>query len=397
MKYSTVEEVLASFPHPILPTVEGDPDYQTIHAIRKFLQANSRAIDTHLGGGTLGHLGLIVSDAVYSNIAPPTSEAPTFWVTPNAPGRAPATKDGTSAQLSAARHVWEEDVQTYWTCTSVQQALKKQIISVFEPMYLEILNDNMVGYANISSRDMLDHLFETYGNITAVDLEINFEHMRRAWDPQQPGETLFKQIQDCADYSEAGGVPIGPSQQINVGYANIFATGQFMSACRRWNENSAAEKTWTHFKSHFAAAYRQHKQMKGETAAHAGFHSAKSAMTQTEDHMAEATIGALANLATATAADICVVSALTQANSRLVKQLEETSSELRELKALLNQERRDKRGPKNVNATANNYCWPHGYKVGNTHTSLTCNTRSPGHRKEATLAENMGGSQANKE
>jgi hypothetical protein len=52
----------------------------------------------------------------------------------------------------------------------------------------------MVGYANISSRDMLDHHFETYGNITAVDLEINFEHMRRAWDPQQPVETLFKQI-----------------------------------------------------------------------------------------------------------------------------------------------------------------------------------------------------------
>jgi hypothetical protein len=90
---------------------------------------------------------------------------------------------------------------------------------------------------------MLDHLFETYGNIAAVDLEINFEHMRRAWDPQQPVETLFKQIQDCADYSEAGGVPIGPSHQINVGYAKIFATGQFMSACRRWNEKLTTEKT----------------------------------------------------------------------------------------------------------------------------------------------------------
>jgi hypothetical protein len=41
--------------------------------------------------------------------------------------------------------------------------------------------------------------------------------MRRPWDPHQPVESLFKQIQDCADYSEAGGVPIGPSQQINVG------------------------------------------------------------------------------------------------------------------------------------------------------------------------------------
>jgi hypothetical protein len=187
-------------------------------------------------------LGLIVSDEAYSNIAPPTAEAPTFWLSPNAPGRAPAEKDGTAAKLSTARHVWEEDVQTYRTCTSVQQALKNQIIGVFEPMYLEILNDNMVGYANISARDMVDHLFETYGNITAVDLEINFEHMRRSWDPQKPVESLFKQIQDCADYLEARGVPIGPSQQINVGYAKIFATGLFMSAFRRWNEKTAAEK-----------------------------------------------------------------------------------------------------------------------------------------------------------
>jgi hypothetical protein len=263
MKYSTVEDVMASFPHPILPPVEGEPDYQTINATRKFLQANSRAIDTHLGGGTLVHLGLVISDVSYSNIAPPTAEVPTFWVTPDAPGRAPATTDGTAAQISAARQVWEEDVQTYRSYTSVQQALKKQIISVFEPMYLEILNDNLVGYANISAIDMLDQLFKTYAYITAVDLEINFEHMRRAWDPQQPVETLFKQIQDCADYSEAGGVPIDPSQHINVGFAKIFATGNFMSACRRWNEKPAADKAWTHFKSHFAAARRQHKQMQG--------------------------------------------------------------------------------------------------------------------------------------
>jgi hypothetical protein len=73
-------------------------------------------------------------------IVPPTADEPKLWVTPNAPGRAPATTDGTTAQISAARHIWEEDVQTYRTYTSVQQALKKQIISVFEPMYLDILN-----------------------------------------------------------------------------------------------------------------------------------------------------------------------------------------------------------------------------------------------------------------
>jgi chitodextrinase len=120
-------------------------------------------------------------------------------------------------------------------------------------------------------------------------------------------------------------------------------------------------------------------------------------MTQNEDQMAESTISALVTLTTATAADRGVVAALTQANSRLVKKKEETSSELRELKAMFHQEWRDKRGPRGFKASASNYCWTHGYKVGKTHTSLTCNTHNLGHKAEATRNDNMGGSQANKE
>jgi hypothetical protein len=153
-------------------------------------------------------------------------------------------------------------------------------------MYLDVLNDDMVGFANISARAMLDHLFTTYGNITVVDLENNFEHMCRGWDPQQHVESLFNQIQYCADYSEAGGVLIGHSQKINVGYAKIFATGHFMSACHRWNEKPLAEKTWAQFKSHFSAAHRQHKKMQGESAASAGYHSDNAAFGQTKEQMA---------------------------------------------------------------------------------------------------------------
>jgi hypothetical protein len=94
MKYATFEDVIASFPRPILPTVQGEPDYQTIHAIRKIIQAKARAIGTHLGGGALGHLGLIVSYSSYAMIAPATEAGPTLWEIPTAPGRAPGNTDG---------------------------------------------------------------------------------------------------------------------------------------------------------------------------------------------------------------------------------------------------------------------------------------------------------------
>jgi hypothetical protein len=76
-----------------------------------------------------------------------------------------------------------------------------------------------------------------------------------------------------------------------------------MSACCRWNEKPHAEKTWAQFKAHFSAAHCHHTQMQGGSAATSGYHSANAAVGQTEEKMAEETIGALANLVTATAAD----------------------------------------------------------------------------------------------
>jgi hypothetical protein len=143
-----------------------------------------------------------------------------------------------------------------------------------------------------------------------------------------------------------------------------------MSACRRWNEKTITEKTWAQFKSHFSAAHRQHKQMQGESAATAGYHSANAAVGQTEDQMPEATIGALANLATATAtaADLGVVATLTEANARLVKQLEDNSNELWELKALIKKEIIEKRGQHSLNPSPKKYwdtwlkSWQHSHK-----------------------------------
>jgi hypothetical protein len=158
--------------------------------------------------------------------------------------------------------------------------------------------------------------------------------MCKAWDPQQPVETLFKQIQDCVDIAEADGVAIGAAQKLYSAYSKIFKSGKFKSACRRWDEKMEADKTWNNFKIHFASAYRQHIQMQGETVGYQGF--ANAAFTQTsEDDLAEQDLGAFANLATATAVDRSVLAQLTEANSRLAKQLEDNATSLKEVKELL--------------------------------------------------------------
>jgi hypothetical protein len=94
------------------------------------------------------------------------------WENPEFPGRAPTAIEGgsTDAQISAAQHLLEEAKTDFKTYNTVQSALKKQIITVIEPMYIEILNDDLVEFANTTSQDMLDHLFLLYGSITAVDI-----------------------------------------------------------------------------------------------------------------------------------------------------------------------------------------------------------------------------------
>jgi hypothetical protein len=223
MKNPSEEDIIACFPHPIIPTVQGEPDCHIIHDTRKLLQSNAQYIDYHLGGGALCHLGLIISVAACVLVAPAHP-----WIHLVALGQAPTEIDGgTAAQLSAESHRWEEAVTTFRTRSTVEQALKKQIITVFEPMYLEFLNNDMVGFSYTSAREMLEHLFLSYASITVVDLKRNFENIRKACDPQQPVETLFKKIQDCVDYAEAGGITIGEAQKLSTAYTKVFATGIF--------------------------------------------------------------------------------------------------------------------------------------------------------------------------
>jgi hypothetical protein len=234
-----VEDFIASFPNHILPTVQGGPDYHTIHFIRKFLRANARSIESHLGGSALGHLGIIVFIVTFTTVAHTHP-----WVNPESPGGAPnEIVGGTATALLVERHRWEEAVSIFRTWTTMEQALKKIIITAFEPTYLEIINNDMVGFTNTTARDMLDRLFLSYCIITTVDLEHNCKNMHKSWDPQQPVESLLNQIQDCVNYAEAGGITTSEAYNLQTAYANIFATGIFHSACRRWNDTLPAEQT----------------------------------------------------------------------------------------------------------------------------------------------------------
>jgi hypothetical protein len=178
-------------------------------------------------------------------------------------------------------------------------------------------------------------------------------------------------------------------------YANIFATGIFHSACRRWNDRLPAEQNWNAFKTHFEMAYRHHKQIQEGGAAASGYCNAAVLQPADED-LSRAAIDAFSNLTTATAVDRGIASTLTEANSRLTKQLEDSSQILKELRALLKKERNGRSSRKIFAPPNDNYCWTRGYKISINHTSENCLYPKTRHKREANKDNNLGGSHANK-
>jgi hypothetical protein len=109
---------------------------------------------------------------------------------------------------------------------------------------------------------------------------------------------------------------------------------------------------------------------------------------------------AIANLATATAADRSTVAALCATNAQLTADLTATYALLtsaRQTVTALQVELATLKATANSNATPPpntiaHYCWTHGYKVGGRHTSSTCTNPVTGHQTAATRAAPMGGS-----
>jgi hypothetical protein len=175
-----------------------------------------------------------------------------------------------------------EATQVYRTYHNVDQEIKKLILEAFDDAYLNALSSEVVGYTNCMSFDLLTHLLTLYAMITPTELTQNYERLDTPYDPNQPMETLFQQIQDARAFVIAGGQPCGNDMIVNVAYKLVSSTGLFPDACRAWQSRAIAGKTWAQFKIDFATAHWEFR-LTNQTAQQYGFHSANMMIEQGRD------------------------------------------------------------------------------------------------------------------
>ena len=397
----TSTELIAAFPD--IPTPhEGPPNYLSLKSLRDSLKANAASVETTLGGGAHGHLGAILPFTVYDTIQPPPAGQPHSWIDPPFPGATPTIPINATAHVASSRRdSFAAKTKTWKLNKNMNDALCKLILDSVGEIYLRALRQAHVGYSNIKARDMLQFLFTQYGIITPHDLQENNSKFYNAWDPTTPFETLIAQIEDAVEFAEDGKQPYTSQQILNNAYNLVYRSGLYFDDCKDWNAKPEADKTWANFKSHFLQAQRQQRLQ--QTATQQGFygHLLNDHCTVIKDCLDEHTASQHTALSTLTSEH----QQLNTVTNDLVKSLATLTQQMTELKSMVLNNTRANQPNNNNNRNNNNnnnnnrprienqnYCWTHGYRVGKNHTSATCQNPAPGHQKDATRDNIMGGS-----
>ena len=85
------------------------------------------------------------------------------------------------------------------------------------------------------------------------------------------------------------------------------------------------------------------------------------------------------------------MSCMLASTTKLMKQLAALQQQVNKLQQP-NQQNSNNCGQQCQPRNNGNYCWTHGFRVGRNHNSMTCFSPAPGHQKEATKENRMGGS-----
>jgi hypothetical protein len=393
----SVDAIRDSFPHPNIPRHTGTPTYAAINIIHKKLKANASSIPSELGGGTHGLLGLVLSAPAYINVTghvfvPPVNPGPTAVIPRNL---------RLSAQINELVRQHANELRIFQETTRTDQALKQQLLNAFDDMYTKSLSNRHTGFATITTFDIIQHLYQTYGMISQVNIKDNTARMNEPYDPTTPIENLFDQIEVAAEYAEAANHPFSVQQIVTTGYLLIFATGLYTEECKLWNRRPQAEQTWVNFKLDFSRAHKELREMQAMTAQMGAATMGMANMvhganrnTEDEDQAQLDTAQALSDLATATVADRTAVANLTQANATLTSQLTDMKAMLQSMSDQIKnlQSTQPRQYDRTYDRNSEHYCWSHGRTRNPNHISSNCRNKKPGHKDDATLHNRMGGS-----
>ena len=125
--------------------------------------------------------------------------------------------------------------ELYLEFVSAEQISAKLALDSMADLYYKTLKNVHTGYANVTLRQLLDHLVTTYAATNQFDLQNNKKKMTARYNPNAPIETMFEQIAGGAAYSESGDAPFTSKQIVYIALLCLAKTGVFNDDLKEWN------------------------------------------------------------------------------------------------------------------------------------------------------------------
>ena len=390
--YADIDYKNNFFQYPDLTRIIGEPTTASLITLHTEVKSNAQAVNSPLGGGENGHLGLVVTPEVYATLVP----GDTPYVRPVNPGNLIINGDETQYQIAQRRQEHDEATRAFRELIGVERALIQQIVSALEPKYLRALRNPVTGKITKTIPEIFEYLFDTYGDVSPQELRMLTSQVEAlTFPPNEPVDTIFAEIDELGTIAELAKAPMSEQQKINMGYLLLQNTQVYTNGLNKWNQRERAEHTWENFKTHFRNAQKALRRTGALTVQEAINHAdivdlvqqgVKLAMAEQNNSVSTAhtTISETQqDSANSITSDITMQTL--QAQMEMMRHMMETMKTMQS-----NSGNNSKKGKRNPNQSK--YCWTHGMC---SHTGFDCRTPADGHKKEATVENKMGGSMRN--
>jgi len=379
------------FIHPTLTKIQGEPTYHSLQLLSQELKANAASVPSNLGGGNYGYLGLLLSDAQFALL----SNTP--FVHPVHPGTLTIAPTLTGPQIAAAKQTYEDAVKIHRECIALERALIQQTVEAIDKEYLQATRNRQTGQYATHIRDLLQYLFSTYGNITPTDLDLKADQVKKlTYDITNPIDSIFNEIEELSEYAEAAETPYSPNQLIDIGYIIISKNMAFQQDVRAWLRRPKADHTWSNFKTHFRAAYKEIKRTQGPTTDSHGYANAiadlvlQKLQIPTEDEYLHLQTDSQGQAAPAQ--DKSQLEELATLMKQMLNTMSNQQRNTTQNQSNQRDQRTNNRNKSNSKKNVKLYCWTHGACA---HDSAACNKPAEGHQTDATFTNMKQGSTKN--
>ena len=331
------------YPHAELTKIEGKPDYLSLEKLKSEVYTNAVSVTSLRGNGQLGHAVIVLGAAEYNRIANlGAGGGNAFNWTPIAhPGNAPVIPNNATVQQSQnIRDLFDRQMKEFLTYNQVESDIKRQLLAAVDNQYVCSLAHRQYGYANVTARQIIEHLDNVYGALDSDALAENRKMLTEPWEPTESMEPFWNRISSIQAVAEAGGVPITDADVLVAARSVLQNSGVFKLDLREWDRRPAVQQTYANFKTFMTEA---NKTRIKET-------------TADQLHHALAATTLRAGSPGTRFSPITIDSSVS--------------------------------GDGTVSLA---YCWTHGLGPNANHNSKTCTKKARGHQEDATVDNMMGG------